>query len=330
MMKIAYVLPQQIVTNAELAALYPGWTEDKILSKTGIASRHIAAKDETALDLAEQAARKLFDQEQIEPGTIDFVLLCTQSPDYKLPSSACLLQHRLGIPTSAGALDYDLGCSGFVYGLSLAKGLIVGGMAKRVLLLTAETYSKYIHPMDKSARTIFGDGAAATLVDELAARQIGAFAFGTDGGGAGQLMVKNGGARFPYEPNAKEVTDASGNRRTDNNVYMSGPDIFNFTLDIVPKTMQVVCAKNGLIRDEIDLFVFHQANKFMLDTIRKVNLIPQAKFYVDLEDTGNTVSSTIPIALVRAQAKGALKPGMKVMVMGFGVGLSWGATILAF
>lgn len=327
-MKISYYLPEKILSNKELAAIYPGWTEEKILSKTGISSRHVANDVETAVDLAENAARKLFAEHEIEPSAIDFVLLCTQSPDYKLPSSACILQDKLGIPTSAGALDFDLGCSGFIYGLSLAKGLVLGGIAKNVLLLTAETYSKYIHPMDKSVRTIFGDGAAATLIDESAAKAIGAFSFGTDGAGAEKLIVKTGGAREHFAFDAAEEEDASGNRRTKNNVFMSGPDIFNFTLDIVPKTMDDVCVKNNITKDDVGLFVFHQANKFMLDTIRKVNGIPRDKYYVDLEDIGNTVSSTIPIALVRAQKRGILKSDMKVMIMGFGVGLSWGATIL--
>lgn len=232
-MKIAYHLPEKIVANEMLSALYPEWPPEKILAKTGISIRHIAAERETAVDLAERAARKLFETEGVRPENVDFVLLCTQSPDYKLPSSACILQDRLGISTSAGALDYDLGCSGFVYGLALAKGLIVANLAKNVLLLTAETYSKYIHPMDKSARTIFGDGAAAMLVDEITAKSIGDFVFGTDGKGADKLMVKTGGSRFAFDPNAEEVLDESGNRRTENNIRMCGPDIFNFTLDIV-------------------------------------------------------------------------------------------------
>lgn len=328
-MKIAYYLPEKVLANEKLAALYEGWTAEKILAKTGIASRHVVAEHETALDLAERAANQLFD-EGVDKHTIDFVLLCTQSPDYKLPSSACLLQHRLGLSRGCGALDYDLGCSGFVYGLSLAKGLVVSGAAKNVLLVTAETYTKYIHPMDKSVRTIFGDGAAATLVDEVACKEIGAFSLGTDGKGAENLIVRTGGARCATDPSAPVETDASGNRRTINNVFMAGPEIFNFTLEIVPTTMAEVLTKNGLQKGDIDLFVFHQANAFMLDTIRKVNLIPREKFYIDLEDTGNTVSSTIPIALHRAAAKGVLKSGMRVMIMGFGVGLSWGATILTW
>ena len=329
-MKSAYELPEKVLSNDRLAELYPGWTAEKIFSKTGISTRHVTVDGETALDLAERAARKLFGQHGVDAKSVDFLLFCTQSPDYKLPPSACVLQDRLGIPTSSGALDYDLGCSGFVYGLAMAKGLVVGGIAKNVLLLTGETYTKYINPMDKSVRTIFGDGATATLVDEDLAGRIGKFSFGTDGSGAEKLIVRTGGAREAVAWDAEATCDGSGNARTRNDLFMNGPDIFNFTLDIVPPTMERVCKANGVDMDGIDLFVFHQANKFMLDTIRKVNMIPRGKFYVDMEDTGNTVSSTIPIALVRAMEKGVLRPGMKVMLMGFGVGLSWGATIVDF
>lgn len=303
-MKISYYLPETVLTNEKLVEIYPDWTVEKIFAKTGIASRHIARDGVSALDLAEEAAKKLFTSYGISPASVDYLLLCTQSGEYKLPSSACLLQNRLGIPQTAGALAFDHGCSGFVYGLSLAKGLIAGGMAKSVLLVTAETYSKYIVSEDKSTRTIFGDGAAAVLIDEREAAMIGAFSFGTDGSGAEKLIVRDG------------------------KLFMDGPEIFNFTLDIVPKTMEDVLAKNGLSRDDIDLYVFHQANKFMLDSIRKINGLPRDKFYVNLETTGNTVSSTIPIALGQLEDAGRLQSGMKVMLMGFGVGLSWGATIM--
>lgn len=306
-MKIAYYLPEKVLMNDELSSLYPEWSAGKILAKTGIASRHVTKVDESATDLAERAARKLFAGQGVNAADIDFLLFCTQSPLYRLPPSACILQDRLGIPKSVGALDYDLGCSGFVYGLSLAKGLVVSGAAKNVLLLTAETYTKYIGAQDKSTRTIFGDGAAATLIDRAAADSIGAFAFGTDGSGADKLILREG-----------------------ENLHMDGPDIFNFTLDVVPKTMDEVCARNGITRDQVDLFVFHQANKFMLDTIRKVNLLPKDKFYINIADTGNTVSSTIPIALKRASDNGILQKNMKVMLLGFGVGLSWAGTMVSW
>lgn len=303
-MKISYCLPGTVLTNNQLSEIYPEWPAEKILAKTGIGSRHVTSDEETSLDLAERAAKRLFDSDHINVQEIDFLLLCTQSAEYKLPSSACLLQNRLGISTTAGALSFDHGCSGFVYGLSLAKGLISGGMASKVLLVTSETYTKYIAPEDKSTRTIFGDGAAAVLIDEEVAAKIGAFSFGTDGSGAEKLIVRDG------------------------KLFMDGPEIFNFTLDIVPKTMDDVLVNNGLTREDIDLYVFHQANKFMLDTIRKVNGLPREKFYVNIETTGNTVSSTIPIALKQLEDAGRLKPGMRVMLMGFGVGLSWGATII--
>ena len=304
-MKISYYLPETVLTNEKLVEIYPDWTEEKIFAKTGIASRHIVRDGESALDLAELAAKELLTSYGMDPASIDFLLLCTQSGEYKLPSSACLLQNRLGIPQSAGALAFDHGCSGFIYGLSIAKGLIAGGMAKNVLLVTAETYSKYIAPEDKSTRTIFGDGAAAVLIDETESLKIGASSFGTDGSGAEKLIVRDG------------------------KLFMDGPEIFNFTLDIVPKTMEDVLSKNGLTRDDVDLYVFHQANKFMLDSIRKINGLPRDKFYVNLETTGNTVSSTIPIALKQLGDAGKLQSGMKVMLMGFGVGLSWGATVIA-
>lgn len=305
-MKIAYYLPNKIVSNDDLAKIYPEWTAGKIANKTGIESRHVVSREEDALFLAEQACRHLF-ADGVDPSTIDFLLLCTQSPRYRLPSSACLLQNRLGLVKSVGALDYDLGCSGFVYGLSLAKGLIKGGMARNVLLVTAETYTKYIGEMDKSTRTIFGDGAAAALIGEETVGRIGEFVFGTDGSGAEKLILREG-----------------------ENLFMDGPEIFNFTLDVVPKTIDEVCARNGVTRDDIGLYVFHQANKFMLDTIRKVNLLPKDRFYVNLADTGNTVSSTIPIALKRASDNGILQKKMKVMLLGFGVGLSWAGTMISW
>ena len=329
--QIACYLPETILTNEQLAAIYPEWNAGKILEKTGIRQRHVCAPDECASDLAEQAAKRLFAAGQIAPASIDFVLLATQTPDYLLPTTACILQHRLGIPTSAGALDYNLGCSAYVYGLALAKGLLVSGVASNLLLIMAETYSKHIHPMDKSVRTIFGDAAAATLLTRATAARIGEFVLGTDGSGASQLMVPVGGARRPSAGAAcPEIVDESGNIRTDAHLFMNGPDIFAFTIATIPGLVKATLAKNRLALDDIDLFVFHQANKYMLDFLRKKCAIPAEKFFMDMEDCGNTVSASIPIALQRAQAKGALRRGQKVMLVGFGVGLSWGATVITW
>ena len=326
---ISYYLPERVVTNEELVREFPEWSVDKVAQKVGVNARHIAADNETAGDMAEKAARKLFDEYHINPQSIDFVLLCTQSPDYFLPSTACILQHRLGIPTSAGAFDYNLGCSGCVYGMAVAKGLIAAGVAHNVLLLTAETYNKYLHPSDKSNRSIFGDGAAACLISTDGLARIGEFALGTDGRGAHHLIVKTGAARRK-EKSGGHIIDDEGHDWYDDYLYMNGGAIFNFTLDAVPSMMKDVLAKNHIEQEQLDYFIFHQANKFMLNTIRKVCGLPKEKFYINLENTGNTVSSTVMIGIKDCLDKKLIKKGDNVMVAGFGVGLSWAGTILQF
>ncbi|MEO2021933.1 MAG: ketoacyl-ACP synthase III, partial [Pirellulaceae bacterium] len=194
---ISVHLPDRVETNDDLQQEFPSWNLDLIYSKTGIRARHIAAPDECASDLGVQAARKLFAEYEIDPESIDFLLFCTQTPDYPLPTTACLMQDRLGLRTSSGALDFNLGCSGYVYGLSLADGLIRSGAARRILLITAETYSKYIHETDRSLRTIFGDGAAATLVESAEEPSLLGFRFGTDGSGANTLTLTQSGIRSP-------------------------------------------------------------------------------------------------------------------------------------
>jgi 3-oxoacyl-[acyl-carrier-protein] synthase-3 len=328
---IEYHLPETVVTNSALAAEFPDWSVDKIDEKTGIAQRHVAAAGECASDLGVAAARKLFASGACSPGQIDFLLFCTQSPDFFLPTTACLMQERLDIPTSAGALDFNLGCSGFVYGLGLAKGLIETGQAQTVLLITAETYSKFMHPGDKSVRTIFGDAAAATLIQavESAEEGIGPLVFGTDGRGGSKLIVPTGGLRRSRtEGTAEPRADEYGNLRSEDNLYMSGPDLFNFTLRVVPETVAKVLSRAGLELDDVGLFVFHQANRYMLEHLRKKLKIPSEKFCVSLRDCGNTVSSTIPIALKDAHAQVTVRPNIPVLLVGFGVGYSWGAALI--
>src|SRR5574344_114985 len=325
---ISYYLPEKIVTNEELVKDFPEWSVEKVASKVGVNSRHIAAKDETAGDMAEKAALKLFEEYNVSPKDIDFILLCTQSPDYHLPSTACILQHKLGIPTSAGAFDYDLGCSGCIYGMAIAKGFIAAGIAKNVLLLTAETYNKYIHPKDKGNRSIFGDGAAACLISTDGFAEIGEFVLGTDGSGADNLIVRSGCSRQKENLDDYKI-DEEGHIESSDYLYMNGGAIFNFTLDTVPELMKQVLDKNNLQKENIDYYVFHQANKFMLNTIRKVCVLSKDKFYNNLETTGNTVSSTILIGLKDCLVNGVFKPNMNVMLAGFGVGLSWGGCVLS-
>ena len=322
---ISYYLPEKIVTNEELVKEFPEWSVEKIAKKVGINERHIAADDETAGDMAVKAAEKLIQENGIDRNTIDFVLLCTQSPDYFLPSTSCIIQNRLGLSTKCGAFDFNLGCSGYEYGLAVAKGLIAGGLAKNILLLTAETYNKHIHPKDKGNRTIFGDGASATLISTDGFAQIGEFVLGTDGSGFDRLIHKTGAMRHNGPANDLHF-DENNNPQSSDYLFMDGKAIFDFTSDVVPPMIEETLSKNNLTIDDVNLFVFHQANKYMINYLRKLMEIDKDRFYVFMETVGNTVSSTIPIALVEAQKEGKLCGN--IVLAGFGVGLSYGAVVI--
>jgi 3-oxoacyl-[acyl-carrier-protein] synthase-3 len=330
---IEYHLPVHVLSNEMLEKDFDDWTAEKIFSKTGIRQRHIADEKETAADLACLAAEKLFLRNGIAKNIIDFIIFCTQTPDYFLPSSACLIQNRLQLPTSCGAIDINGGCSGYVYGLSLAKGLVEAGIAKNVLLLTGDTYSKLIHPKDRSVRTLFGDGAAATLVSLSGndKQKLGPFVLGTDGAGGNNLIVPDGGFRSRPTPETNtEYTDNSGNTRTRQNLFMDGPEIMNFSLTSVPKVFHELLEKAGKLMNDIDHVILHQANQFMLEALRKKLKIPAEKFIIEMDTVGNTVSSTIPIAIARAQASGKVKAGDTAVLLGFGVGYSWAGTVAEF
>jgi 3-oxoacyl-[acyl-carrier-protein] synthase III len=323
---IATHVPEALLTNEELAARFGNWSADQILKKTGIRERHIAAPSECASDLAFAAAMKLLDSERLSPSAVEALLFCSQAPDYFLPTTACVLQDRLGLPKNILALDFNLGCSGYVVGLSLARGLIESGQVKTVLLLTADTYSKFIHPMDRSACTLFGDGAAATVLSATNddAKGLQAFLFGTDGRGAKQLMVPAGGFRTPRSPQtAVAMTDADGNTRTAENLYMNGRDVFRFAITTVPKTVAQLMEDGGLTKETVDYLVLHQANRYIIDQLVRKMQWPAEKVPVHLERLGNTVSSSIPFALEQMMADGRLTHGKRLLLVGFGVGYSW-------
>ncbi|WP_028296166.1 ketoacyl-ACP synthase III [Olivibacter sitiensis] len=323
---IAYYYPKNTLTNQDLKELYPGYDFQRFEEKVGIKTRYIADEYETALDLAYQASLSLF--ERIDKDRIDFILYCTQSPEYIIPSTACLLQKRLDFGSHVGAFDFNLGCSGFVYGISMAKAFINSGQAKNVLLVTTDTYSKYVHPHDRSSRSIFGDGAAATLVTSSEVEQIFTFKFGTDGEGHDKLIIRNGATRHKYDQNAEEHHYGRGNVYTDNNLYMNGPEVFRFTSSVIPPFVEKVLAENNMRKKDIDQYVFHQANAYMLNQMRRTLGIDASKFYIDLANGGNTVSSTIPIALKNYSDNCMHKQQETVLICGFGVGLSWAGGVI--
>lgn len=321
---IEFVYPEQKISNDDLSRQFPDYDFSKFEDKVGIRNRYWVGENETAFDLAKQACEKLF--QKIDKAEVDYILYCTQSPEYFLPTTACILQNHLGLGKNIGALDFNLGCSGFAYGVSLAKGLIDSGQAKNVLLVTAETYSKYLHPKDRSNRAIFGDAAAATIISHSDDEQIGTFLFGTDGSGYDKLIVKNGCSRFPLDHEAAETSYGTDNVYTDNHLYMNGPEVFDFTNNVIPNFTKEILTKNNLTNETVNQFVFHQANAFMLNFMRKRLKIDSEKFYIDMEDGGNTVSCTIPIALKKYSQN--IEGSENIVIVGFGVGLSWSGGLI--
>lgn len=323
---LTYYLPEEIVTN-ELLDTELG--DVSLTAKTaGVDSRRKAEDVETASDLAVKAAQKLFSENEIKPTDVDFLIFCTQSPDYFMPSTSCVIQDRLGIPNTAGAFGYDLGCSGYVYGLAIANSFVDSGLAKNVLLLTADTISKYLHPQDKN-RLLFGDAASATLIATNGLASIGKFERGTDGSGFEHIIIRNGANRHRNLTGISK-TDENGNVHYEDYFDMDGEAVFNFTIERIPELINRCLDINGIKKENVDYYVFHQANKYMLNTLRKVNKLPKEGFFIDLSDTGNTTSTTVPIGLVKSLESGDIHECMNVMVAGFGVGLSWAATILTF
>lgn len=318
---VSYYLPKKTLTNEDLSVLHPEWPVEKIYSKTGIRNRHISHSDEYSLDMAIEASKLLFKEHDIKPYEIDFIIFCTQTPKHIIPSSACVLQNALGLPTHVGAIDVNQGCSGYVYSLMLAESLIVSEKARNILLITADTYTKLIDTHDRSLKTLFGDAATASLIvsQKNTSSFKTVFEFGTDGSGSEKLISKNLGLEWLSKSQAY-LPD----------LYMDGSGIFKFTLDSIPLLVEKILDKANICIQEIDLFIFHQANNYMLENLRRKIGICTNKFFVHLEDVGNTVSSSIPIALHAAIQSKKITRGNKVMLVGFGVGLSWAASILEF
>ena len=313
---LAYYLPHTIEDNDVLKQDNPDWDIAKIFEKTGIKKRHISESTQTALDLAYNAAEKIFKNENTSKHNINALIFVTQSPDYILPTSACILQDKLGLNKDCMAFDMNLGCSGFVYALGLASSLINSNMATKVLVLCADTYTRYIKKNDRTCRPIFSDGGSAVIVEKSNQNNIGEFIFGTDGSGFDNLIIQNGGARNSFDYLCSPT------------LGMHGSKVFLFTMKEIPNVINKMLDKAKLDLDDLDLIVFHQASKFVIDNlIEKLSLDPK-KVFINYEFIGNTVSASIPIALKDALDQNRLKNGDKIMLVGFGVGLSWAATVV--
>jgi 3-oxoacyl-[acyl-carrier-protein] synthase-3 len=321
-------LPERRVTNADLAREHPDWDMEKIAERAGVLERRVCASDETALDLGQRASEALLERLAVPRSDVGALIVCTQSPDHIMPPNACLLQHRLELPTSIPAFDFTLACSGYVYGLFVAKSLITSGASDSILLVTADSYSRYLHPDDRSTVTLFGDGGAATLVRgaEAGRAGIGDFCLGTDGGSADIFAIQAGGARLPRSPEtAVTAVDPGGSTSSPEHIAMDGARVLAFVRKRVPAVVDELLTKTNESLDDIDLVIFHQGSAMTLDYVERWLSLPPEKTFRNIATVGNTVSASIPIALRDAELAGRLESGMRVLLVGFGVGLSWGA-----
>lgn len=307
---IEYYLPSRIIDNDFLESEC-GIDKKFTVEKVGIKYRRIAEEDEPTSQMCYKAAKKLLDASGLTPKEIDFILVCTQNPDYKLPTTACIVQDMLGMEKTTMAFDVNLGCSGFIYSLEIAGNFIRTGAVKNAIIIMADQYSRIIDYKDKNTASIFGDAAAASLLTQCE-DDFGVLGanFGTDGSGWDKLIAWNSGtAKNPGENHC---------------IFMDGREIFKFSMTVVPPSIDELLTKHNLNRDDIAFYIFHQANKYMLKELRKRMKLPQEKVVVDMENIGNTISATIPIALKNLKENGALQKGDLLIFSGFGVGLSWG------
>jgi 3-oxoacyl-[acyl-carrier-protein] synthase-3 len=322
----ASAFPSREVSAAEIAEWTDG-DESFIRDKVGIEFRRYLAKDETPLDLAKAAAEKGLAKAGLEVKDLDWLVYVTQNPDFRLPQNSALLADALGADCRIAAFDIALGCSGWVYAITLADAFALREGFRAGLVVTCDPYSRAILRSDKSTTTVFGDAAAATVFGVGGPITIGRGDYGTDGAGGMGLAARSGGARDPVvsidiEEEVRTVSPA------DHSIKMDGRAILDFMQTRVPSSVDACLSRNQLERDDISMFVFHQASKYMLTLLaRRMQLSPE-KVPIELHDTGNTVSSTIPIVLERLSDRGALQGN--IIVSGFGVGLSWSTNVLRF
>lgn len=302
------------------------------LKKTiGLDRRRVVEPGTTTADLCYAAARRLLEAAELAPKTIDSVICVTQTPDYLQPCNAAVLHGRLDLPKSCAALDVNLGCSGYVYGLWLAHMMVSAGGCERVLLLAGDTISRIVNPKDRTVAPLFGDGGSATLIQRSEGESAAWFSLETDGKGFDKLIVPAGGQRAPSSAETQaEVEDEGGNVRSAENLFMDGAEIFNFSIVQEPKAVRDLVDYAGLDFDAVDYFVFHQANRYILSNIAKRLKIDPAKVPMQtVERYGNQSSASIPSAMcgeLQDVLRGADK--QRLLLSGFGVGLSWASVIL--
>lgn len=330
---IARALPEQELTNADLERENPSWDMAAVTERAGVRSRRIAAPDETSFDLSIRACDALLADSDLDTGDVDAILYCTQSPDYLMPGNANLLHRHLGLGDGVIAFDFTLACSGYVYGLGLADSFVRSGLASEILLVTAETYSKYINPSDRTTRALFGDGAAVThLSASGAGGTIVASALCSHGRDLDKgAYIPGGGMRFRHsEETERETVDGHGNVRSAENIHLNGPAVWTFINSTIPGHVKDFLADQGLAIDDVDVCVFHQASKLALDSLARALSLDARKLFVHMEEVGNLASASIPFALAAALDEGAIESGQRVLLSAYGAGMSYGSVLVEY
>lgn len=298
----------------------------KIIKTTGIEARRVAPDGMCTSDLCLAAAERLLQDVGWARDSVDTLIFISQSGDYLLPATACLLQQRLGLPKTCNALDINLGCSGYAYGLWVASGLIASGASKRLLLLVGEISTRRANTLDRSVSLLFGDAGTATALEASPGAAPWSFTLGTDGSGAEHLVIPAGGCRVLPSERTLALQDAGdGSKRSLGDVAMNGVEVFVFTTREVPPLVRTALAESSLTVENVDAVVFHQANEFMLKHVAKSLKLPWTKVPLTLKEFGNTSSATIPLTLTEGLGPQLRERSLKLVLAGFGVGLSWGA-----
>ncbi|HUY87475.1 MAG TPA: ketoacyl-ACP synthase III [Pirellulales bacterium] len=328
---VASAVPDRVATADEDATVFGGVEMAKIAKSTGIRSRRIAPDGICTSDLCLAAAERLLGDLAWDRDSIDTLIFVSQTPDYFLPSTSCSLHGRLGLSNQCAAFDVNLGCSGYAYGVWLASHLVASGASRRALLLAGDTGARNVNPLDRSARPLFGDAGAATAFERQPSAERMFFRLGTDGSGQNHLIVPAGGYRMrPSRQTAQSHPDADGNVRSLDQLYMNGAEIFLFTLAEVPGLVRGTLEDAAWAMDDVDAFVFHQANRFMLTHLAKSMKVPLEKLTLALEEFGNTSSASIPLAITARLAERFASGPAKVLLAGYGVGFSWAAAAITF
>jgi 3-oxoacyl-[acyl-carrier-protein] synthase-3 len=321
-----YCLPTKILTNADIEDRFGEKAVASIVKMAGVYERRVVEQGVTASDLGACAAQRFLEARGIDPLDIDLLIFASQTGDYQLPATACVLHQRLGLSQACAAFDINLGCSAFPYAVRVASAMVESAGFRKALLINADAITTLIHPMDRGLVPLHGDAAVVSLIEPCQEGSGILWAeLGTDGTGYEHLIIPASGARNARtETTRKEIQDEAGIIRSQEHLYMNGPAVFHFSIHKVPDAIKAGLQKHKMTIDDFDLILLHQANKAMVDMIYKALKVPVGKRFYFIEKVGNASGASSAMLLAEAWRQGLIKPGSKTLLAAFGVGLSWG------